>query len=189
MSKKRKKQWSKIIEEAGVRIRVYERPGSSSVFYSIIAEDGRKVRKSLKTGDRTLAEERARAIARSLAEVELTGGAIERITIGRLSQPPQDCHCEQLSLACRKPIGRDFGVIATVKADRESLWIDPQFVDRILLAMKALEAVDNKLFDASDMSRDRQLSKLTQGHLNTAGVIDNSKRILFIEVCFYPPLD
>ena len=59
MSKKpkRKKEWSRIIEEVGVRIRVYERANSSSVWYSIIAEDGRKVRRSLETGDRALAEQ------------------------------------------------------------------------------------------------------------------------------------
>ena len=81
----RKKYWSKIIEAHGVRVRVYERPHSSSLWYSIV-RNGRKVRKSLKTSDRTLAQERAESIGRSLAELELTGGAMEKITLGRLSQ-------------------------------------------------------------------------------------------------------
>ncbi len=84
MARKRKKQWSKIIEEAGVRIRLYERPTSSSVWYSIVAEDGRKVRKSLETGDRTLAESRAQAIAQELAKIRYTGGPTTGLTLDRL---------------------------------------------------------------------------------------------------------
>ena len=85
MPKTRKKNWSVNLEEAGVRIRVYERTGSSSIWCSVI-RDGQKHRKSLKTSNRKLAEERAEAIARSLAELELTGGAIENITLRQLSQ-------------------------------------------------------------------------------------------------------
>ena len=80
-----KKHWSKNFEEAGVRIRVYERPGSSSIWYSV-TRNGKKHRKSLKTSDRKLAEERAQAIARSLAELELTGGPVENITLRNLSR-------------------------------------------------------------------------------------------------------
>ncbi len=75
---KRKKEWSEIIEEAGVRIRLYERTTSFSIWYSIIAEDGRKVRKSLQTGDRTLAESRARAIAQGVAQERITGADVQR---------------------------------------------------------------------------------------------------------------
>ncbi len=81
---KRKKQWSKIIEEAGVRIRLYERPTSSAVWYSIVTEDGRKIRKSLETGDRTLAESRARAIAQELAKIRYTGAPTTGLTLDRL---------------------------------------------------------------------------------------------------------
>ena len=43
----RKKHWSKNLEESGVRVRVYERPGSPSIWYSVI-RDGVKHRKSWK---------------------------------------------------------------------------------------------------------------------------------------------
>lgn len=77
----RKKHWSKIVEEAGVRVRVYERPASSSLWYSVV-RNGKKHRKSLKTSDRKLAEERARAIARELARAHLTGEDLRTITLG-----------------------------------------------------------------------------------------------------------
>ena len=55
MPKKPKpKYWSKNIEESGVKIRIFEHPLSSALHYSVI-RDGRKARKSLRTGDKTLA--------------------------------------------------------------------------------------------------------------------------------------
>ena len=57
MPKKPKpKYWSKNIEESGVKIRIFEHPLSSALHYSVI-RDGRKARKSLRTGDKTLAEQ------------------------------------------------------------------------------------------------------------------------------------
>ena len=85
MPKTRKKRWSMNFEVSGVKVRIYERPGSSSIWYSVI-RDGQKHRKSLKTSDRKLAEERAKAIAWSVAELDLTGAPIDRLTIGRLSE-------------------------------------------------------------------------------------------------------
>lgn len=80
----RKKRWSKMVEEHGVRIRIYERPDSAVLWYSVVT-DGKKVRRSLKTPDRQLAKERAQEIAREVAEVQLTGGVIPgSITLGRL---------------------------------------------------------------------------------------------------------
>ena len=78
-----KKRWSVNLEEAGVRIRAYERPGSSSIWYSVV-QDGKKVRKTLKTSDRTLAEGRARAIARELARAHLTGEDLRSPTLGQV---------------------------------------------------------------------------------------------------------
>lgn len=83
MTKKRKKHWSKIIEEAGVAVRIYERANSSALWYSVVA-GGEKRRRSLKTTDRGLAETRARAIARSLAELQLTGADLRRVTLGQV---------------------------------------------------------------------------------------------------------
>jgi integrase len=82
---KRKKSWSKLIEEAGVRIRIYERAASSAVWYSIVADDGRKIQKSLKTSDRELAEDRAKAIAQGVARERITGADIQRgVTLGQV---------------------------------------------------------------------------------------------------------
>ena len=80
----RKKHWSKIIEEVGVQIRVYERPHSSKLSYSIVRDDGRKMRRSLGTSDRKEAERRAVEIARAVAEARLTGRTNDRLTLGRL---------------------------------------------------------------------------------------------------------
>jgi integrase len=81
----KRKQWSKNLEEAGVRIRIYERATSSAVWYSIITEDGRKVQRSLETGDRGLAETRAKAIAQGVARERITGADVQRgVTIGQL---------------------------------------------------------------------------------------------------------
>ena len=78
-----KKHWSKNLEESGIKIRIYERSGSSSIWYSVI-EGGQKRRKSLKTGDRTLAQERACAVARELAEAHFTGRDLRSITLGHV---------------------------------------------------------------------------------------------------------
>ena len=75
---KRKKHWSKIIEEEGTKLRLYERTNSSSVWYSIVVGDGRKIQKSLKTRDRDLAEARARAIATGVARERINGGDVQR---------------------------------------------------------------------------------------------------------------
>ena len=81
---KRKKQWSKLIDEAGIRLRLYERANSSSVWYSIVTERGEKVRKSLKTSSRAVAEERAKAIALEVAEARLTGRDTRTLTLGQV---------------------------------------------------------------------------------------------------------
>lgn len=81
---KRKKQWSVMVEESGVRIRVFARPGSSRLWYSITRPDGSKVRKSLKTSSRAVAQERAKAIALEVAEARLTGVTPDTLTVGQL---------------------------------------------------------------------------------------------------------
>lgn len=72
MPKCRKKRWSKMIEESGLAVRLFERAGSSAVWYSVI-ENGEKIRRTLKTRDRTVAEDRAREIAKELATARLIG--------------------------------------------------------------------------------------------------------------------
>ena len=70
MPKRRNKHWSKMIEESGLAIRLFGRAGSSAIWYSVV-QGGEKRRRSLKTTDRALAEERARAIARELVLLDL----------------------------------------------------------------------------------------------------------------------
>ena len=99
MTPKKPKHWSKILEEAGQRIRVYERPGSGALWFSVM-QGGKKARKSLQTGDRTLAEQRARAIARELARAHLTGEDLRcGITLGQLFTQYHLHHIPTLSAA------------------------------------------------------------------------------------------
>lgn len=79
----RKKHWSKTIEEAGVEVRIYERSGSSRIWRSVVV-GGEKDRASLKTSDRELAEERARAFARELAKRQLNGIRPATVTLGQV---------------------------------------------------------------------------------------------------------
>ena len=77
------KHWSKNIEHEGQRVRIYERPGSNSIWYSVIW-NGKKHRKSLKTADRTLAENRVKAIAKKLALANLTGDDLRSPSLGQI---------------------------------------------------------------------------------------------------------
>ena len=79
----RKKRWSKIIEESGVQVRIYERANSSSLWYSV-TRNGVKHRKSLKTADRALAESRAESVAQKLALASLTGDDLRSPTLGHV---------------------------------------------------------------------------------------------------------
>lgn len=83
MARRRKKEWSKVIEESGVEVRIYERPESDAVWYSVV-EAGRKVRRSLQTTDRTVAENRAKDIAKALAEARLIGIRPDALMLGQL---------------------------------------------------------------------------------------------------------
>lgn len=83
MARSRKKRWSKIITEHGVELRLYERAGTSAVWYSVMV-DGKKKRGSLKTDDREQGEIRARAIATELAEARITGADLRcGVTLGQ----------------------------------------------------------------------------------------------------------
>ena len=83
MSREKKLRWSKNLEESGVQIRVYEREGSAALWYSVVW-DGKKTRRSLKTRDRELAQDRAKAVARELAEARLTGKDLRSLNLGRI---------------------------------------------------------------------------------------------------------
>ena len=69
---KRKSNWSKMIEEAGFRIRIYERPNGAGVYFSFII-DGKKTQRSTRRTDRKEAEEYAREVVRLVAQDRLLG--------------------------------------------------------------------------------------------------------------------
>jgi hypothetical protein len=87
----KRKQWTKIIEEHGVRIRLFERAGTiyrDVTLGRTVSENG-KARtdhdvKSLKHADRAKAETQAKALAAKIAEARLTGATPETLTIGQL---------------------------------------------------------------------------------------------------------
>ena len=73
-----KHPWSKIIEESGIKVRIYERPGSKMLWGSVADGHGKKARRSLNTKDRALAETRARNVAREIAAAELSKNGVGR---------------------------------------------------------------------------------------------------------------
>ncbi len=77
---KRKKCWSKLIEEAGLTFRLYERQPRGPLYYSVNVE-GKKAQKGLKHRDRALAEEHVRQVARALAK-DLLAGRRGDVTLG-----------------------------------------------------------------------------------------------------------
>ena len=82
MTPRQRKPWSKVIEESGISVRVYERaPGS--LLYREIRLESAKDRKSLGHRDRPLAEQQARELARRVAELRLTGHT-GSVTFGQL---------------------------------------------------------------------------------------------------------
>lgn len=82
MTPRQRKPWSKVIEESGISVRLFERE-SGSVLYREVRIDGGKDRKSLGHRDRALAERQAIELARRLAELRLTG-YVGSVTLGHL---------------------------------------------------------------------------------------------------------
>lgn len=83
MTPRKRKAWRKEIEEMGVTVYLFERPGTSAIYREVRTEDGQQDRKSLGHGDRQLAEQQARELARRIAELRFAGqtGAL---TLGQL---------------------------------------------------------------------------------------------------------
>ena len=69
-----KKRWSTIIEEHGVRVRLYERPGSDNIYREVRKPDGSKDRKSLGISDREKAVEAAETLCREIADLRINPG-------------------------------------------------------------------------------------------------------------------
>lgn len=79
----RKKCFSKVVEESGVSVRIFERAPGSLLYREVRDGEGAKDRKSLGHRDRALALEQARVLARRLAELRLAGH-VGRLTLGQL---------------------------------------------------------------------------------------------------------
>lgn len=80
---RKRRAWSKVIEEAGLSVRVYERAPGSLLYREVRAIDGTKDRKSLGHRDRALGEQQARALAIRLAEL-LHVGQVGPLRLGQL---------------------------------------------------------------------------------------------------------
>lgn len=78
----RGKLWSKMIEESGIKVRLYTRPGGTSVYYSLHL-DGKKVQKSIGLRDRKQAETYVRQVVGIIAE-DRTAGRFGSPTMGRV---------------------------------------------------------------------------------------------------------
>ena len=78
-----KKRWSKEIEAHGIPITIFEKANSAKLYYNV-TRDGERVRGSLKTPDRKLAQDRAKAIAKSLVAAEVNGYDLRSLTLGQL---------------------------------------------------------------------------------------------------------
>ena len=68
MTPRPRKPWSKVIEESGITVRVYEREAGSLLYGEVRLHTG-KARKTLGPGDRALAEQQGRELARRIAEL------------------------------------------------------------------------------------------------------------------------
>jgi hypothetical protein len=80
---RKRRPWSKTIEESGVSVRVYERAIRSLLYREVRRADGRKDRLSLGHRDRALAVDQARGLARRIAELRLIGQTTS-VTFGQL---------------------------------------------------------------------------------------------------------
>jgi integrase len=122
------KAWSKIIEEHGVRVRLYERGGriwravvtgrTTTASGKVRAKEDRA---SLKHSDRTLAEKQALALCRALAEARLAGATQDSLTVaqlhaayvrecGALLSPTRKKEVEKAFDLFRRHVGADFAV-------------------------------------------------------------------------------
>ncbi len=87
---KRKKLWSKQIEEAGLSIRLFERTTGGVISLSIVTgrKDGeaQKYVKSTGLRNKSDAEEKARAVARSVAKLIINAEDLQSLTLGQVLQ-------------------------------------------------------------------------------------------------------
>jgi hypothetical protein len=77
-----KRAKSRVVEEAGVRIRVFRR--ATMYWLDVRLENGARDRRSANTIDRETAEQNARALAREIAKRQLLGIRTDAVTVGEL---------------------------------------------------------------------------------------------------------
>jgi len=78
-----KKLWTKILNDAGVAVRLYERTSGGPLYREVRTGGGAKDRKSLGHSDRTLAVQEATALARRMGELRFAGHT-GTLTLGQL---------------------------------------------------------------------------------------------------------
>lgn len=121
---KRRKAWSKLINERGVELRLYERAGGTIYVSRVVGrKDGQTIKRriSLKTKDRAEAERKARAMAEEIALAEMTGVVPGSLTLGELRRlyllhrgpylkPPRRAHMERSLNLFVEHLGEGFPV-------------------------------------------------------------------------------
>lgn len=70
---RKKRLWTKVIEDAGIAVRLYERASGSIIYREVRTGGGEKDRKSLGHNDRALAETQARVLAQRISELRFAG--------------------------------------------------------------------------------------------------------------------
>ena len=102
----RDRTWTKTIEEHGVRIRLFERATGATVYLEYRREDGSRLRKSTRTGNRKEAERVARAVASELAEDRVLGRSRDPITLGELFRAYERHRLPHLPSEARRQFAR-----------------------------------------------------------------------------------
>ncbi len=134
-----------MVEEEGVRILLYERANSSSVWYSFTRPDGSKVRKSLKTISGDTAIENAKALATEIDEARLTGRDARWFTLGQIFGEYSRLKAPNL-LADRRKAGATRKALFKMAwgSDRVVLDVSQTDADRFMRLRRSGELVPNR---------------------------------------------
>jgi integrase len=98
-----KKPWSKVVEEGGVSVRLYERAAGLPIYREVRTGGGAKDRKSLGHSDKALAEREARALAQRMSELRFAGHTAV-LTLGQLTALYQRDRVPMLSATRQRTI-------------------------------------------------------------------------------------
>jgi integrase len=109
MTPRKRKLWSRTIEESGISVRLYEREPGGVIYRDVWNGDTRD-RKSLGHADRKLAEQQARELARRVADLRFAGhrGAV---TFGQLVGLYRLHRFPQLSAVRQQAVKGYFGLL------------------------------------------------------------------------------